>query len=159
VKLWAMRGTLRLLPAAELGLWLSALGTYTHYGQAWSETDVLADAVGRALDGRLLTREQLAVEVVHSTGEDSFGEHLRESWGSYPLGEEAVEVDFDGERAWVLASHQAEIARAKSPNTARLLPAFDPWVVGASRNSPQCWSRGTSLVSIAGMAGSLRWCS
>jgi hypothetical protein len=29
VKLWAMRGTLHLLPAAELGVWLSALGTQT----------------------------------------------------------------------------------------------------------------------------------
>src|SRR4051812_28480602 len=26
VKLWAMRGTLHLLPCAELGVWLSALG-------------------------------------------------------------------------------------------------------------------------------------
>ena len=32
VKLWAMRGTLHLLPSAELGTWLSAFGTYTHYG-------------------------------------------------------------------------------------------------------------------------------
>jgi hypothetical protein len=31
VKLWAMRGTLHLLPAAELGMWLGALGTYEHY--------------------------------------------------------------------------------------------------------------------------------
>src|SRR5918999_2973021 len=31
VKLWAMRGTLHLLPARELGLWLGALGTYAHY--------------------------------------------------------------------------------------------------------------------------------
>ena len=31
VKLWAMRGTLHLLPAAELDTWLGALGTYDHY--------------------------------------------------------------------------------------------------------------------------------
>src|SRR4051794_16531516 len=32
VKLWAMRDTLYLLPSAELGVWLSALGTHTKYG-------------------------------------------------------------------------------------------------------------------------------
>lgn len=31
VKLWAMRGTLHLLPAAELDTWLGAFGTYDHY--------------------------------------------------------------------------------------------------------------------------------
>ena len=32
VKLWAQRGTLHLLPASELGMWLAALGTYTDRG-------------------------------------------------------------------------------------------------------------------------------
>ena len=31
VKLWAMRGTLHLLPASELDTWLGALSTYDHY--------------------------------------------------------------------------------------------------------------------------------
>ena len=31
VKTWAMRGTLHLLPADELGLWHAGLGTYRHY--------------------------------------------------------------------------------------------------------------------------------
>ena len=31
VKQWAMRGTLHLLPADELGLWLGALATYAHW--------------------------------------------------------------------------------------------------------------------------------
>jgi hypothetical protein len=46
VKLWAMRGTLHLLPARDLGMWLGALGSY--------ETT------------RELTREELAVEVERS---------------------------------------------------------------------------------------------
>lgn len=213
VRLWAMRGTLHLLPAAELGVWLSALGTYTHYGNTWAETDVLAEAVGRALAGRILTREELALEVERITGAQTFGERVRFSWGSYlkavafrgllcfapseggrvrfttpatwvpgginkpdsvdalreitrrflaayapltakdlalwwggfspargarmlaALGEEAVEVDVGHERAWVLARDVRKIAHAKSPNAARLLPAFDPWVVGASREA------------------------
>lgn len=52
------------------------------------------------------------------------------------LGDEAVEVDVEGQGAWVLAQDVREIAAAKLPNAARLLPAFDPWVVGASRNAP-----------------------
>jgi len=212
VKLWALRGTLHLLPAAEFGVWLSAIGTYTHYANTHAETDVLAEAVGRALDGRLLTREELAREVEGITGAPSFGERVRFSWGSYlkavafrgllcfapstggrvrfttpatwilggvdkpdsadalreitrrflgayepltvedlarwwgvgpakgarmlaALGEEAVEVDVEGTRHWVLARDVREMAAAESPNAARLLPAFDPWVIGASRSA------------------------
>jgi hypothetical protein len=32
VKMWAARGTLHLLPAAELGMWLGALGTLPKFG-------------------------------------------------------------------------------------------------------------------------------
>ena len=215
VKLWAMRGTLYLLPSAELGVWLSALGTHTKYGNTGHpEIEVLADAIGRALEGRVLTREELALEVEQITGSQLFGEWVRFSWGSYlkavsfrglicfapgegvhvrfttpttwvpgeidkpdsvdalrevtrrflgayapltaedlarwwvgggglrqgarmleALGEEAVEVDVEGERAWVLARDVREMASAKSPNAARLLPAFDPWVIGASRRA------------------------
>lgn len=83
VKTWAMRGTLHLLPAAELGLWLSALGTYDHYLKpAWSRafgftpeqvTD-LVEAIERALAGGPLTRAELAERV----GDD----RLSESWGA-----------------------------------------------------------------------------
>jgi hypothetical protein len=215
VKLWATRGTLHLLPSAELGVWLSALATYTNRGMTGHpEIDVLTEAVGRALEGRLLTREELAVAVEQDTGDPAFGEYVRFSWGSYlkpasfrgrlcfapsddgrvrlttpatwlpggidkpdsvdalrdvtrrflaayapltaadlalwwggfgpargkrmlaALGEEAVDLDLEGERARVLAQDVPEIASAKSPNVARLLPAFDPWVVGASRSAP-----------------------
>lgn len=214
VKLWAMRGTLHLLPADELGVWLSALGTQTKYGNTGhSEIDMLADAVGCALNGRVLTREELALAVEQITGSALLSEWVRFSWGSYlkaasfrglicfapgtgssvrfttpttwvpgeivrpdpaealramtrrflgayaplaaedlarwwggygralgtrllaALGDEAVEVDVDGERLWVLARDLPEIAGAETPNVARLLPAFDPWVVGASRSA------------------------
>ena len=214
VKLWAMRGTLHLMPAAELGVWLSALGTYTNRGMTGHpEIDVLTEAVGRALEGRVLSREELALAVEQITGAPEFGEHVRSSWGSYlkpasfrgglcfaqsddgrvrfttpaswvlggidqpdsvealrevtrrflaayapataedlalwwggfgpargrrmlaALGDEAVEVDLEGERVWVLARDVPELAVAKAGNSARLLPAFDPWVVGASRRA------------------------
>jgi hypothetical protein len=214
VKLWAMRGTLYVLPSAELGVWLSALGTQTKHGNAGHpELDVLTDAVSRALDGRVLTREELALEVEQLTGSPVFAEWVRFSWGSYlkaasfrglicfapstggnvrfttptswvpgeidkpgsadalrdvtrrflgafaplsaedlalwwggygptrgrqmlaALGDEAVEVDVEGERAWMLARNVCGMASAESPDAARLLPAFDPWVVGASRRA------------------------
>jgi winged helix DNA-binding protein len=213
VKLWATRGTLHLLPSAELGMWLSALGTYTNRGMTGHpEIDVLADAVGRALEGRVLTREELALEVEQITGSQSLGEWVRFSWGSYlkpasfrgrlcfapsdegrvrfttpatwvpggidmpdsvdalrevsrrflatyapltaedlalwwgvgpargrkmlaALGGEAVEVDVQGRRVWMLARDVRAMTRARSRNTARLLPAFDPWVVAASRGA------------------------
>lgn len=214
VKLWAMRGTLHLLPSAELGLWVAALGTYTNRGMTGHpEIDVLSDAVGRALNDRVLTREELALAVERITGEKSFGDYVRFSWGSYlkpasfrgrlcfapndqgrvrfttpatwlsrriqrpdpadalreftrrflaayapltaddlglwsgfgrargarmlaALGDEAVEAQVGRDRAWVLARDLPEITAAGPVDTARLLPAFDPWVVGASRTAP-----------------------
>jgi hypothetical protein len=215
VKLWAMRGTLHLLPSKELGLWTSALSTYTNRGMTGHpHVDALTEAVAEALEDRMLTRDELARAVEQITGDDTVGELVRFSWGSYLkpasfrgrlcfapsedgrvrltspatwlrgaiddpdpdvalrevtrrflatyapataadlalwwgglspgrgkrmlalLGDEAIELDVDGDRAWVLTRDRSAIAAAKSPNVARLLPAFDPWVVGASRTSP-----------------------
>lgn len=216
VKLWATRGTLHLLPSADLGFWFAALGTYTKFGNVGHpEIDDLADAVDRVLHGRVLTREELAREVEHVTGNASFGEFVRFSWGSYlkaasfrglicfapsdgnkvrftspatwvrsgidtldpaeglqaitrrflagyapatpetltrwwlgppmprrgaemlaALGEEAVEVDVEGQRAWVLTRDVGDMQSAKPVEVARLLPAFDPWVIGSPRSAP-----------------------
>jgi hypothetical protein len=214
VKLWATRGTLHVLPSAELGVWIAALGTYTNRGMTGHpEIDGLSEAIGRALDGRVLSREELAREVERRTGSQTLGEWVRFSWGSYmkpasfrgrlcfapsddnrvrftstatwvpggldlpdsaealrevtrryltayapataedlalwwgvgpargrrmlaALGDEAVEVDVDGHCAWMLARDVRAMDRAKARHTARLLPAFDPWVAGASRNTP-----------------------
>ncbi len=46
-----------------------------------------------------------------------------------------VEVDAEGQCAWVLARDVHDMVSAKSPDAARLLPAFDPWVIGASRGA------------------------
>jgi Winged helix DNA-binding domain len=222
VKLWAMRGTLHMLPADELGTWLGGLGTYEHYlkpawfrnfGTTRDELEELIDAVGRALDGELRTREELATEVVRVTGSPAMGERVHGSWGPFlkpasfrgllcfgpgegqrvrftrpaswlpggveqvepdaalraitrrylgafapatredfgrwwavspararrmleALGDEAVELDVEGDSCWMLAAHAGEAAAAKPENVARLLPGFDQWVVGASRSAP-----------------------
>ncbi len=84
VKLWAMRGTLHLLPSDELGLWVAAFSTYTDRGMTnHPEIDALIDAVARALDGRDLTREELAQAIEQGTGDAILAEYVRFSWGSY----------------------------------------------------------------------------
>ncbi len=91
VKTWAMRGTLHLLPAADFALWQAGLGTYRHYLKpAWSRAfgltpdgvDQLVAAVGDALDGRMLTREELARQVSSLTGSAELAHELGQSWGA-----------------------------------------------------------------------------
>jgi uncharacterized protein YcaQ len=215
VKLWAMRGTLHLLPATELGIWLAGLGTYTDRGMTGHPAiDRLGEAVGRALDRRTLTRDELAAAVEELTEDAELAGYVRSSWGSYlkpasfrgrlcfassddgrvrfttpatwlrarldqpdpaealreitrrflaayapataadlalwwsgsgpargrrmleALGDEAVELDVDGRRAWALTRDAEELTAAQAARVARLLPAFDPWVAGASRTEP-----------------------
>lgn len=210
-KLWAMRGTLHLLPSADVGVWIAALATYTGRGMTGRyAVDSLTEAIGDALEGRSLTREELALLV--EAKDPELGEWVRSSWGSYlkpaswrgrlcfapsdgprvrftspstwlpdgveqpeaeaalrevtrrflrayapttashfgvwagfgpargarmlaALGAEAVQLELEGDSVWALARDVPEIERATVPDTARLLPAFDPWVVGASRTA------------------------
>jgi hypothetical protein len=92
VKTWAMRGTLHLLPANELPLWHAALSTSRRYLRAASwqkyfgitieELDRLTEAVAAALEGRVMTREELVLEVGRLTGSAAFGSKLAQSWGT-----------------------------------------------------------------------------
>jgi hypothetical protein len=93
VKTWAMRGTLHLLPADELPVWHAALGTSRRYLReaAWQkyfgitleELDRLTEAIAAALDGRVMTREELVQEVRRISGSVAFGTKLAQSsWGT-----------------------------------------------------------------------------
>src|SRR5918912_604078 len=77
VKTYGPRGTLHLLPAAELPMWMAAMRAVPdHHGAMWDElvdvppeqTHELIDATRTALDGRRLTREELAREVARRVG-------------------------------------------------------------------------------------------
>jgi hypothetical protein len=91
VKTWAMRGTLHLLPADELPLWVAAQGALKprHHVSAWlrhhgltrEEADAMLDAIPVALDGRELTREELAAEVGRVTGIGGLDGKLRGGFG------------------------------------------------------------------------------
>ncbi len=52
------------------------------------------------------------------------------------LGEEAVEVQIEGEPHWALTEQVAGIASAAPRGAVRLLPAFDPYVIGSARDVP-----------------------
>jgi hypothetical protein len=223
VKTWAMRGTLHLLPSAEFPVWQAALSTRRGYqAGAWlkafgvtrPELERLIDAVGEALDGRMLTREELAAKVGELTGSERLGGKLRESWGAMlkpaasrgrlcfapnqgqqvrftrpdtwlegwrdhdpddamlqvtrrflaasgpvtredfarwwgipspaqgrklieRLGEEAAQVEVEGTTAYALAADLPELTAAggSGARTVRLLPAFDQYVITATRQA------------------------
>ncbi len=95
VKTWAMRGTLHLLPAAELGLWCAALtplverglapGVLNRVGVTRAEADAVAAAIPQALDGVQLTREELAGAVGELTGRPALRDRILGQYGDQLL--------------------------------------------------------------------------
>jgi hypothetical protein len=89
VRTWAMRGTLHLLPADEAPSYVAALSTVRPWRQkAWersfgvtaTEVERITAAIGEALEGRALTREQLAEEVVRRAKAAGHAERLASGW-------------------------------------------------------------------------------
>lgn len=81
-KTWAMRGTLHLLPAADLPTWTAALGTrsfprpkswYAYHGVTPEDMALLEATVPGVLTGTPMTREQLAAAVVAESGQEQSG--------------------------------------------------------------------------------------
>ena len=216
VKMWAMRSTLHVLPAADLGTWIAGFTIWKPGG--WPLKDVQAIRLGRYIDtslrGKTLTRTELAAaaaahgatpKMIQSlVGEWSGalrtasllgslcfapgdGQHARFThpatwlrkapkridrdrafdaltigylrayapatardlgprwWGINQgeakrrlaaIGDAATQVTIDGERVWMLAGDVADLTATKPVNGVRLLPAFDQWVVCASRQVP-----------------------
>ncbi len=227
VKTWAMRGTLHLLPTSELTLWHAALSTNPRYrrpafwrrfGLTLGELDRLTEAIGAALDGCVITREELAQKVRGLTASAKFGTKLAAgSWGTIlkpaafagslcfgpsvgprvrftrpdtwiaasplaadlpvapqaaqtevarrylaaygpatyhdlarwwggggvftarqliaALGEEVSAIDLAGTKAWMLTTHASETLDLPPVRSVSLLPAFDHYVVAASRHA------------------------
>jgi hypothetical protein len=224
VKIWAMRGTLHLLPVSELPMWQGALSTSRRYrrpafwrrvlGITLDELDQLTQAIGAALDGRVMTRDELAQEVGRQIGSVELGAKLAHgTWGTVlkpaafagslcfgpsvgqrvrytrpatwvaalpapmnaepataaltrrflsaygpatyhdfarwwghcgvatarqwiaALGDGVTQVELAGERAWMLAADAREARDLPSQRSVRLLPAFDQYVIGASRHA------------------------
>jgi DNA glycosylase AlkZ-like len=77
VKTYGLRGTVHLFPADELPLWLAALRAnprpdearrLAQMGLELSQVEAIVGAIGEALDGRCLTREELGLEVARRAG-------------------------------------------------------------------------------------------
>jgi Winged helix DNA-binding domain len=97
VKTWTLRGTLHLHPARELGMWLAARRATRSWreGQWYAEERLsereagrLLDAIGAALDGRCLTRAELAESVREILG-SGIGDRITSGYG-HVLGPAAI---------------------------------------------------------------------
>ena len=94
VRTWAMRGTLHLLPADELALWVGAQGVIRPryemaswrkaFGMSSAEAVAVLDAIRDALDGEPLTRDELADTVGERLRDARLGEAVRGSFGTMP---------------------------------------------------------------------------
>jgi hypothetical protein len=91
IKTWAMRGTLHLLTPQEAGTFLALVASgrswerpswQKYFGVSPKQLDALRDAVGVALEGRTLTRDELVTAVVAESGLRHAGEALRSGWGT-----------------------------------------------------------------------------
>ena len=94
VRTWAMRGTLHLLDAGELGLWAGAQGALKPryesaswrkaFGMSSDEAVRVLNAIAAALAGEPLTRDELADAVTALLGDKRLGESVRGSFGTMP---------------------------------------------------------------------------
>src|SRR4051794_25525051 len=94
VRTWAMRGTLHLLPAAELAMWVGAQGALRPryetaawrkaFGMSSEEAVAVLDAIRAALAGEPLTRDELGDAVADALGDAGLGRAVRGSFGTMP---------------------------------------------------------------------------
>jgi hypothetical protein len=91
VKTWAMRGTLHLLPSAELPRYVGALSRLRprHHMPTWlrahglerKQAEAMLAAIAEALDGAELTREELAATVAERVGDPALADRLKGGFG------------------------------------------------------------------------------
>lgn len=91
MRTWAMRGTLHLLPPDQAGAYLSLVAAsrpwekaswQKAFGVAPDEMAALVEAVGQALDGRALSRDELVAELGHLLRRPDLETELRSGWGA-----------------------------------------------------------------------------
>jgi hypothetical protein len=91
IKTWAMRGTLHLLTPEDAGVFLSLMAAGRFWERpSWQkyfditpkQLESLRVVVREALDGKVLTREELVAAVIAKRGFGHIGDALRSGWGS-----------------------------------------------------------------------------
>jgi hypothetical protein len=147
VKTWAMRGTLHLLAAGELPLYVAArsmhdsrnwAGYFAYYGITPAQQEAFLSAVPHVLGDAPMTRQQLATAIASHTGISALRELILSSrWGS-PLKPSAFRGDlcfgpsqgqnvtFVNPRAWTGAWHSIEPEMALQAIARLYLQAYGP---------------------------------
>lgn len=91
IKTWAMRGALHLLTPEQAGAILSLMAAgrswerpswERYFGMSAKHWDLLRRAVREALEGKLLTRDELVAMVTPQRGLGHLDEALRSGWGT-----------------------------------------------------------------------------
>lgn len=146
VKTWAMRGTLHLLPAADLPTWTAALGTrtfarppswYAYHGVTPADMALLEATVPGVLTGIPMTREELAAAVVERSGQAHLEAVLLSGWGALlkPMAArgqlafgppDGPRVTFVAPRAWVGEWEPVDPERAVADVVRAILDAYGP---------------------------------
>jgi hypothetical protein len=168
VKTWLMRGTLHLIPAADLPLYTAAMSTrWITVRQSWlkyfqlSEPELwrLVDDIGAALDGVPMTREQLIDKVAKGTPEH-IRTALRSGWGGMlkPVARNGrlcfgpnrgTSVTFVRPEAWLGAWREVDPERALVEVARRYLRRSGP----ANKEDFAFWWGHWTGVGAAGWAG------
>jgi len=168
VKTWLMRGTLHLLPAEDLPLFTAAMrGHWMRTRDAWlkyvemnqSEFSDLIDAIGQALDGQALTREELIARVGKGRSE-RVQAVLKSGWGGIlkPVARSGLlcygpsrgqSVTFVRPRQWLGSWRDVDPDAALIEVARRYLRAYGP----ATKNDFARWWGTWSGVGNAGWAG------
>ncbi len=91
VKTWTARGTLHLVSSGELPAYAAVLGSFRNWDRgSWqrghgvtaAEVAAILDAVPKALQGSVLTREELVEAVIEVTGDAHLRQALTSGWGA-----------------------------------------------------------------------------
>ena len=184
VKTWAMRGTLHWLPREEEPVYVSALsdlrsarmfGWMARDGHTRAQVDLFAERTIEALDGRAMTRGEIAEEVIPEVG-DWVAPYLLSSWGSGmgalcsmglvvfgpPRGSSTTFVRRD---QWLGDPPSLDPAESRCELLRRYLRAFGPatmqdfayWLGSANRDIAEvCATVAPELASVA-VEGKARW--
>lgn len=93
VKLWAMRGTLHLLTADDLPVFVAAMTTTRSmyrkphwlkaFGTTLEEIEAITEATHTVLDGKILSREDLAEGIIRVAKVPHQRDRLRSGWGEF----------------------------------------------------------------------------
>src|SRR5215213_2474392 len=147
VKTWAMRGTLHLLSADELPLYVAArsmhdsrnwAGYFAYYGLTPAQQDAFLSAVPQVLGSEPMTRQELAAALASHTGISALRELITSSgWGS-PLKPSAFRgelcfgpsqgqnVTFVNPRVWIGAWQSIEPETALQDIARLYLQSYGP---------------------------------